>query len=245
MIQSAMNIAVHKASGYTALLKALLVIWAGVIAFDAAGNASAPSSTVSATTPAAEDTTPPTAPSLTGTAVSTSEIDLSWTAATDDSGIAGYDVYRDEGWVTTLGATELAYRGSGLTPGTSYSYYVVATDGAGNVAASNTVQVATLAETTPTLPAAPSTVVAEQKGPAIQVTWTDNATDESWSEVHQSVVSDDGTTNWINVSGQLAADTTRFRDDTAASGVTYIYKVVVHNAAGYTESDPSNPATAR
>ena len=67
-------------------------------AADAAGNLSAYSSIVTATTPAIPDTTPPSAPAgLTATAASSSQINLAWTAATDDVGVTGYRVERCQG----------------------------------------------------------------------------------------------------------------------------------------------------
>ena len=67
-------------------------------AVDAAGNLSAYSAIATATTPAAPDTTPPSAPTgLGATAVSTSQIDLAWTASTDNVGVTGYRVERCQG----------------------------------------------------------------------------------------------------------------------------------------------------
>src|SRR5205823_1351342 len=61
-----------------------------VRAADAAGNLSAYSNIVSATTQAAPDTTAPTAPSgLGATVASTNRIDLVWTASTDNVGVTG------------------------------------------------------------------------------------------------------------------------------------------------------------
>src|SRR5207302_322985 len=66
-----------------------------VAAYDAAGNVSAQSSPASATTPAPPDTTPPTVPTgLRANAVSSSQINLSWTASSDNVGVSGYRVYR-------------------------------------------------------------------------------------------------------------------------------------------------------
>ena len=69
-----------------------------VRAVDAAGNLVAFSSIVSATTPAATDTTPPTAPTnLAASAVSPTQVNLSWTAATDNVAVTGYRVERCQG----------------------------------------------------------------------------------------------------------------------------------------------------
>src|SRR5439155_25564270 len=66
-----------------------------VQARDAAGNLSANSNTATVNTPAAGDTTAPTAPTNPRTvAVSSSQVDLAWSAASDNVGVTGYDVYR-------------------------------------------------------------------------------------------------------------------------------------------------------
>ncbi len=116
-----------------------------VKAHDLAGNVSAASNSVSATTAAApSDTVAPTAPgSLVSTGNTTTSVSLSWTASTDNVGVTGYDVYRGATKVgSTTGAT--TYTDSGLTAATAYSYTVKAHDLAGNVsAASNSVTVTT------------------------------------------------------------------------------------------------------
>ncbi|MEU7266261.1 glycoside hydrolase family 6 protein [Streptomyces albidoflavus] len=93
--------------------------------------------------PGEDDTTEPTAPTgLKTTATSATTVSLSWTAATDDTGVTGYDVYRDG---TRVGSTTTtAYADSGLAPGTAYTYTVRAKDAAGNVSAPS----ASLAATT-------------------------------------------------------------------------------------------------
>lgn len=119
-----------------------------VKAKDAAGNVSAASNTVNVTTLApVTDTTAPTAPtSLTASGTTQTTTNLSWTASTDNVGVTGYDVYQG----TTLKATvtTTSYNVTGLTAATAYTFSVKAKDAAGNVsAASNTVNVTTLAAT--------------------------------------------------------------------------------------------------
>ncbi|MFI5529906.1 glycoside hydrolase family 6 protein [Kitasatospora sp. NPDC051853] len=88
---------------------------------------------VGGTTPG--DTTAPTAPTgLTGTATS-SGATLSWTASTDNTGVTGYQVFRNGVQVGTSTAT--SYTDSGLTASTAYSYTVRARDAAGNVSAAS------------------------------------------------------------------------------------------------------------
>ena len=103
------------------------------------------------------DTTAPSAPSsLTATPASGTQINLSWTASTDNVGVTGYQVERCQGagcssfaLITT--ATGTTYNDTGLTAGTSYTYRVRATDAPGNLSAySNTAtQTTTPPDTTP------------------------------------------------------------------------------------------------
>ena len=122
-----------------------------VQATDAAGNLSTFSNVATVVTPALVDTTPPTAPSsLAATAISTSQINLAWTASTDNVGVTGYLLERCLGSGCTSFSqiatpTGTTYSDTGLTASTSYSYRVRATDTAGNLSNySNTATVATL-----------------------------------------------------------------------------------------------------
>ncbi len=104
-----------------------------VMAADTSGNLSPLSTAVSVTTPAIADTTPPTAPTgLTAKAVASNQINLTWAAATDNggSGLAGYIVMRG---TTEIGRTTATSFGDAtLNASTTYSYTVLAYDGAGN-----------------------------------------------------------------------------------------------------------------
>jgi len=90
------------------------------------------------------DTTPPSVPTgLTGTAVSTSQVNLSWTASTDNVAVAGYKVFRNGTQVGT--ASNTSYQDTGLSAATA-TYAVSAYDAAGNTSGqSSSVSVATLA----------------------------------------------------------------------------------------------------
>jgi chitodextrinase len=118
-----------------------------IAAYDSAGNTSAQSAPVSATTLAATDTTAPSVPTgLTATAASSSQTNLSWTASTDNVGVAGYRIYRGGTQIaTTTGTT---YSDTGLTASTTYTYTVAAYDAAGNTSAQSTAASATTTATT-------------------------------------------------------------------------------------------------
>nr|WP_281360154.1 glycoside hydrolase family 6 protein [Isoptericola halotolerans] len=110
-----------------------------VTARDAAGNVSAASAALTVTTDEAtggEDTEAPTVPTgLTAGAVTQSSVALSWSASSDDTGVAGYRVHRDGDLVADVTATSVT--DTGLTAGTTYSYTVTAYDAAGNSSAAS------------------------------------------------------------------------------------------------------------
>ncbi len=116
-----------------------------VRACDGAGNCSAQSAAINVSTPAGGggDTQAPTVPSgLQGTAISPNSIALSWNAASDNTGVTRYDLYRDGSLAGS--STGLNFNNTGLSPATNYSYRVRACDAAGNCSAqSGAVSVAT------------------------------------------------------------------------------------------------------
>ncbi|MDQ0374553.1 cellulose 1,4-beta-cellobiosidase [Cellulomonas humilata] len=131
-----------------------------VRAKDAAGNVSAASSAVSATTQTGTvtDTTAPSVPTgLTAGTTTQTSVPLSWTASTDNtggSGLAGYEVYRGTTLVGTT--TSTSYTVTGLTAATAYSFTVKAKDLAGNLSAASAVVSATTQTGTITDTTAPS-----------------------------------------------------------------------------------------
>jgi chitodextrinase len=94
------------------------------------------------------DTTAPTAPAgLTSPSRTAGSVALSWTASTDNVGVAGYRVYRGSTEAGTSATT--SFTDTGLSPATSYTYTVKAYDAAGNTsAASAPVTVTTLPSST-------------------------------------------------------------------------------------------------
>lgn len=113
-----------------------------VLAYDAAGNVSQFSSSVSINTATSSDTTLPSAPGdLLATAVSPSKINLSWSAASDNIGVTGYNIYRNNILIATSSINSFA--NVGLTASTSYAFYVKAFDAAGNISAQSNVASAT------------------------------------------------------------------------------------------------------
>jgi len=97
-----------------------------------------------------EDNTPPSTPTLlSATPVAPVQIDLTWTASSDNVGVAGYSIVRDG---TPIASTTLtSFSDTGLSASTTYSYYVLAFDSALNYSTSSNA----IATTTPDYPPPP------------------------------------------------------------------------------------------
>ncbi|NUR61496.1 MAG: glycoside hydrolase [Catenulispora sp.] len=108
-----------------------------VKAHDAAGNASAASAPVTATTSAGTgDTTPPSTPTgLTVASTTSSSVSLTWNASTDNVGVTGYDIYRGSTLAGSSATT--SFTDTGLSASTQYTYTVKARDAAGNASAAS------------------------------------------------------------------------------------------------------------
>jgi chitodextrinase len=207
-----------------------------VNAQDAAGNVSANSNTATVTTP--PDTTKPSAPAgLTGSSnTSGTQITLSWTAATDNVGVTGYQVWRNGALLGT--APNTSYADATVVAGTTYNYTVRATDAAGNVSVdSNTLTITATAppptDTTP--PTAPASLNGSANGSTrVDLNW-------SASTDNVGVV---GYQIWRN-SAQIGTSTTlNYSDTTVQASTTYTYTVRAYDAAGNTSQDsPSVPVT--
>jgi fibronectin type 3 domain-containing protein len=122
-----------------------------VQAVDGAGNLSAQTGPVSVTTPAAPDTTPPTAPTnLKVTSLKTNSVSLAWGASTDNVGVTGYQVWRSKtntsSWakIGQVQGNILNYTDSTVSRHRTYYYAIRSVDAAGNISvSSNTLQVRT------------------------------------------------------------------------------------------------------
>jgi fibronectin type 3 domain-containing protein len=201
---------------------------------------SAYSNTSSATTLA--DTTPPTAPSnLTASASSNSQINLSWTASTDNVGVTGYKIQRCQGSGCTTFAqiaappgTATIFSDTGLSASTSYSYEIVATDAAGNLSSPSNIASATTLIGPPVAPSGLTTTAASAT--QINLAWTNNAINQSGFKIERSP---DGVT--FAQIGTTGAATTSFSDSPLNPLTTYFYRVRATNSAG--DSAYSNVAS--
>ena len=121
----------------------------------ASNNSGSSTAVAAVTVTTGSDVQPPTAPTLvSATAISATEVDLAWTASSDNIGVAGYQILRNGTVIASIPGSALTYADTTGIAATTYSYTVNAYDAAGNHSAlSNAVQ-ATTAD-----------------GPPISVTW--------------------------------------------------------------------------
>jgi chitodextrinase len=188
-----------------------------VAAYDAEGNESSQSSPLSATT---VDATPPSVPSnLQGAASSTSRIDLTWSASTDNAGVTGYRVYRNGSLVASPAGT--SYSDTGLAEATSYSYTVAAYDDEGNTSAPcGAVAVYTADATAPSIPSNLQGTAASTS--QINLTWTASSDNL-------------GVTGYrVYRNGSLVASPTgtNYSDTGLSEATSYSYRVTGYDAAG-------------
>lgn len=96
------------------------------------------------TGPGADTVAPSTPAGVAVAATSASSINLSWQAATDDTGVVGYRIYRDGALLETIAATTTD--DVGLVTGVNYCYEISAVDAANNESSRSTSRCATPAE---------------------------------------------------------------------------------------------------
>lgn len=114
---------------------------------DGAGNESDSNEAIAV---AAPDNQPPAAFTLAvNAAPQPASAVLTWTAATDNFGLAGYYIYIDDKLVDSTDVNTLFYTAAELVDGTTYTFYVVARDVAGNTTLSNEVTFEASAEASP------------------------------------------------------------------------------------------------
>ncbi len=198
-----------------------------VRASDHSNNFSAYSTPVTVTTTLPSDASAPTGPgSLTATVASNTQINLGWTASTDNIGVTGYRVERCHGvgcsnFVQIATAATLTFNNTALIQGNSYSYRVRATDAAGNLGAYSPIATGTTTDAiSPTVPAG---LFAMAQGPGqIAVTWT---TSTDASNVIQYQIERCQGAGCSTFSPVTTTVLTSFTDTGLAANMPYSYRV--------------------
>ncbi|MEK7384492.1 MAG: LamG-like jellyroll fold domain-containing protein, partial [Elusimicrobiota bacterium] len=188
-----------------------------------------------ASAPPPADTTAPSVPTgLSASAVSASQINLSWTASTDNVGVAGYRIFRGGTQIATTAST--SYSNSGLSASTAYSYTVAAYDAAGNVSAQSVaVSARTPAGSDTTAPGVPTGLTATAVSASrIDLRW--NASTDNVGVAGYRI--------FRGTSPLSATTATAFSHTGLTASTTYTYTVSAYDAAG-NSSAKSAAASAR
>lgn len=229
------------AAPFTAVLPAQAAIAATVPTFQAPGNITI--------NPDIKLLLPPAAPSNLAAAVSGSAINLTWT---DNSGNeTGFRIERKTGSssyseVATVGANISAYSDTGLQPGTTYFYRIRSYNAPGDSGYSNEAGAAIIVKASgdilippggiklPKAPAAPSDLTETFVNDVPNLTWKDNAGNETGFKIERKT--EGGVYAEIATVG---ANTTTYADSSGLSpNIRYYYRVMAYNAYG--ESNYSN-----
>jgi chitodextrinase len=187
------------------------------------------------------DTTAPLPPStIAASPISSTQILLSWSGASDNVGVAGYKVFRNGAYM--IGVTTTTFTDSNVSPSTPYSYYVKVVDAAGNESSSSaTITATTSAITTTstetgdtTAPVISGVEATNIMGPGAQIIWTTD--DASDSSVAYGIIPSEGHTypsftNWTcGYSGYVTSHCINLTN--LSLGTKYYYRVFSKNSAG-------------
>ena len=166
------------------------------------------------------DTQPPTVPQgLTGSAVNDNEVHLTWTASTDNVGVAGYIISRNGSWAGS--SATASFTDGGLSRATTYNYSVYAYDEAGNTStASSPASVTTLDTAPPSVPTDPTAFVAITQ---LRLSWT-VSTDSAGTVAGYYIYCDGRRLGATGASNFLS---TQLRQ-----GTTYDYTIAAFDTAG-------------
>ncbi|WP_166982566.1 fibronectin type III domain-containing protein [Paramicrobacterium fandaimingii] len=206
------------------------------------GGVSLASDAVEITTPGTtggDDSEKPSAPTGLTVTASGDTVQLTWNAATDNVGVAGYRVIKAGGGEATLGiiteATEIGF--FNLTPGEEYIFKVQAMDAAGNLSGwSDVVSTTTRGDDDTTAPTAPAGLAATVDGTSVTLTWTPSTDDTAVASY--TVRSNDG-----DATKKTDATKPSLTLDNLTAGATYTFTVQAIDSSGNT-SDWSESVSA-
>jgi len=205
-----------------------------VCAFNGSGD-SLPSNVAEVTTP----DLPPAAPTdLVATVISSAQVDLAWTDASNNED--GFRIERSDDGGTTwnqiglpTAADVTTFSDTSVLPLSTYQCQVYASNASGNSAPSNVLDVST-----PDVPpAAPSNlVITNQTASSLTLAWTDNSNDESGFTVQ---IATDKNFSPSLQSINVGADVTVYMFFPLAPNTKYYMRVAAFNGAGSSAWSPT------
>jgi PKD repeat protein len=182
------------------------------------------------------DSTPPTIPpSLKATAASSTSVNVTWGASTDNVGVANYLIERCAGvGCTNFGARAtvagLTLLDTGMVTGTSYSYRIRAADTSGNLSGFSSVSTATPGSIDTTAPTAPAKLYASSvRSSRLTLSWVKSTDNVAVKAYLIERCQGSACTNFAQIA---TATSPNCRNGGLSAGTIYRYRVRAVDAAG-------------
>jgi fibronectin type 3 domain-containing protein len=160
---------------------------------------------------------------------------LTWSATTDNVGVAAYNLYRNGTLITTTSL--LSYSDEGLAPSASYAYTLTAADASGNVSpASAALNIVTTTEIPPTVPTL-------FKAQAVSISQINLSWNASTSTIGVSGYEIYRGSSLANLTAYAQTQTTAYSDTQVGPSLTYYYAVLAYDMYG-NQSSLTTPVAA-
>ncbi len=191
---------------------------------------------------------PPT--NLSATSISSSQINLSWSAPSNNGGspITGYQIERstDSGstWsvlVPNTGSVSTTYSDTGLVASTTYTYRVSTINSVGASSPSNTASATTGVQTF--VPQPPTGLTASSvSSSTINLSWNSPGNDGGSPITGYQIERSTNGGTWSTITSNTGSTSTTYTDNGLLPLMTYTYRVSAINSVG--TSSPSNTASS-
>ena len=194
----------------------------------------------------------PSAPtSLSATAISPTQISLSWSAPTNNGGavITGYKIEVKSGsgsytMVSNTQSTSTTYSHTGLTTGTTYTYKVSAINSAGAGDASNEVSATPTSSSSSGVPGAPTNLAATAvSGTQINLSWSAPSNNGGYPIIGYKIEYRIGSGSYTTLVSNTQSTSTTYSHTGLTSGQLYVYRVSAINTVGIGSTSSESSAT--
>ncbi len=186
--------------------------------------------------------TPPGVPTgLTATPVSPTQVNLSWTAPSNNGGsaISGYKIEAKSGsgsysvLVSNTASTSTTYSHTGLTTGTVYTYKVSAINSVGTGSASSEVSATPTSSSSATVPGAPASLTATSASSTQNnLSWTAPSNNGGYPITGYKIEYRVGSGSYSVLVSNTASTSTTYSHTGLSAGQTYVYRVFAINSIG-------------
>ncbi|WP_419870218.1 endonuclease [Chryseobacterium sp. CT-SW4] len=163
--------------------------------------------------PSTDAQAPTTVTGLSVTGSSSSSINLSWNAATDNVGVTSYVVYMNGSLKSTVSSTSASI--TGLSAATTYNFYVVAKDAAGNSSSNSS----TVSGTTQSGSTTPSTGCVSEDFENIPTGTSSSYTTRTWTNSGITWTATDARTDQTISNKAIAVRNGSLQSSSSANGI--------------------------